>query len=151
GYALLAVGLIAGMRPRQARLGTILVAASFAWFLAGWDNPGAGSAFVFTAGLALYAAPLPVVAHAMLANPDGCVRWWPGRAGLALAYAGAVLWLGLLVAAVFDPAAEGCAQCPRNLLLVDGDSGMYQSLDQAGMYLGLACSLLLILLAAGGL
>jgi hypothetical protein len=35
GYALLAVGLTAWMRPRQARLGAILVAASFAWFLAG--------------------------------------------------------------------------------------------------------------------
>ena len=120
GYALLAVGLAAWMRPRQARLGAILVAASFAWFLAGWDSPGAGSALVFTAGLALYAAAPPVVAHAMLAYPDGRVRWWPGRAGLALAYAGAVLWLGILAAAVFDPAAEGCAQCPRNLLLVDG-------------------------------
>jgi hypothetical protein len=62
-----------------------------------------------------------------------------------------VLVLGLLAAAVFDPAAEGCAQCPRNLLLVDGGSGIYQSLNQAGLYLGLACSLLLILLAAAGL
>ena len=53
GYALLAVGLIAWMRPRQARLGVILVAASFAWFLPDWNNPGAGSAVVFTAGLAL--------------------------------------------------------------------------------------------------
>ena len=50
--ALLAVGLAAWMRPRQARLGAILVAASFAWFLAGWGSPGAGSALVFTAGLA---------------------------------------------------------------------------------------------------
>ena len=151
GYALLAVGLAAWMRPRQARLGAIVVAASFAWFLAGWDSPGAGSALVFTAGLALYAAAPPVVAHAMLAYPDGRVRWWPGRAGLALAYASAVLWLGILAAAVFDPAAEGCAQCPRNLLLVDGRGGMYQSLNQAGLYLGLACSLLLILLAVAGL
>jgi signal transduction histidine kinase len=151
GYALLAVGLAAWMRPRQARLGVILVAASLAWFLAGWDSPGAGSALVFTAGLALYAAAPPVVAHAMLAYPDGRVRWWPGRAGLALAYASAVLVLGILAAAVFDPAAEGCAQCPRNLLLADGRGGMYQSLNRAGLYLGLACSLLLILLAVGGL
>ena len=80
GYALLAVGLAAWMRPRQARLGAILVAASFTWFLAGWGSPGAGSALVFTAGLALYAAAPPVVAHAMLAYPDGRVRWRPGRA-----------------------------------------------------------------------
>src|SRR5215831_18658887 len=37
GYALLGVGVAAWMRPRQARLGAILVAASFAWFLLEWN------------------------------------------------------------------------------------------------------------------
>src|SRR5262249_8190412 len=87
-YALLAVGLVACMRPRQARLGAILVAASFAWFLLEWNNPAAGSALGFTVGLVLYAAAAPLVAHAMLAYPDGRVGWWPGRLGLALGYAG---------------------------------------------------------------
>jgi signal transduction histidine kinase len=152
GYALLAVGLVAWGRPRQARLGTILVVASFAWFLLEWNNPAAGSAVVFTIGLVLYAAAPPLVAHAMLAYPDGRVGWWPGRVVLALAYAGSVLVLGLLAATVFDPAAEGCAQCPRNLLLVgDGNSGAYGSLNRAGIYLGLAWSLLVIVLAAGHL
>jgi signal transduction histidine kinase len=152
GYALLAVGLVACMRPRQARLGAILVAASFAWFLLEWNNPAAGSAFVFTLGLVLYAAAAPLVAHAMLAYPDGRIAWWPGRLGLALGYAGSVLVLGLLTAAVFDPPSEGCAQCPRNLLLVGGgSSGTYGSLNRAGIYLGLTWSLLVILLAAGGL
>src|SRR5262245_60367372 len=150
GYALLAVGFAAWMRPRQARLGAILVAASFAWFLLEWNNPAAGSAFVFTIGLVLYAAAAPLVAHAMLAYPDGRVAWWPGRLGLALGYAGSVLLLGLLAAAVFDPAAEGCAQCPGNLLLVGGGSA-YGSLNRAGIYLGLTWSLLVILLAAGDL
>src|SRR5262249_37794487 len=60
--------------------------------------------------------------------------------------------LGLLAAAVFDPAAQGCAQCPRNLLLVGGgSSGAYGSLNRAGAYLGLTWPLLLILLAAGDL
>ena len=151
GYALLVVGLIAWVRPGQARLGAILAAASFAWFLAEWNNPAAGSAVVFTAGLVLYAAAPPVVAHVMLAYPGGRVGWWPGRAGLALAYTGAVVVLGPLAAAVFDPASQGCAQCPRNLLLAGGEPGMYESLNRAGMYLGLACSLLLILLAVGRL
>src|SRR5262249_55407126 len=150
GYALLAVGFAAWMRPRQARLGAILVAASFGWFLVEWNNPGAGSAFVFTIGLVLYAAAAPLVAHAMLAYPDGRVGWWPGRLGLALGYAGSVLVLGLLAAAVFDPAAEGCAQCPRNLLLADGgSSGTYGSLNRAGIFLGLTWSLLVTVLAAG--
>ena len=152
GYALLAVGVAACMRPRQARLGVILAAASFAWFLLEWNNPAAGSAFVFAIGLVLFAAAPPLVAHAMLAYPDGRVGWWPGRLGLALGYVGSVLVLGLLAAAVFDPAAQGCAQCPRNLLLVSGgSSGAYGSLNRAGMYLGLTWSVLLILLAAGDL
>jgi len=79
GYALLAVGVAAWMRPRQARLGAILVAASFAWFVLEWNNPEAGSAGVFTAGLVLYAAAPPLVAHAMLAYPQGRVGWWPAR------------------------------------------------------------------------
>ena len=152
GYALLAVGVAAWMRPRHARLGAILVAASFAWFLVEWNNPAAGSALVFTIGLVLYAAAPPLVAQAMLAYPDGRVGWWLGRLGLALGYAGSVLVLGLLAAAVFDPASEGCAQCPRNLLLVaGGSSNAYGSVNRAGVYLGLAWSLLVILLAAGGL
>jgi len=152
GYALLAVGFAAWMRPRQARLGAILVAASFGWFLVEWNNPGAGSAVVFTIGLVLYAAAAPLVAHAMLAYPDGRVGWWPGRLGLALGYAGSVLVLGLLAAAVFDPGAEGCAQCPRNLLLADGgSSGTYGSLNRAGIFLGLTWSLLVTVLAAGDL
>src|SRR5262249_25124160 len=111
-----------------------------------------GSAFVFTLGLVLYAAAAPLVAHAMLAYPDGRVAWWPGWLGLALGYAGSVLVLGLLAAAVFDPASEGCAQCPRNLLLAGGgSSGTYGSLNRAGIYLGLTWSLLVILLAGGDL
>jgi signal transduction histidine kinase len=150
GYTLLAVGVAAWMRPRQGRLGAMLVAASFAWFLLEWNNPAAGSAFVFTIGLVLYAAAPPLVAHAMLAYPDGRVSWWPGLLGLALAYVSAVLVLGLLAATVFDPTAEGCAQCPRNLLLVGGSSA-YGSVNRAGVYLGLSWSLLMILLAAGDL
>ena len=111
GYALLAVGVTAWMRPRQAGFGVILVVASFAWFLLEWSNPAAGSV-VFTTGLVLYAAAPPLVAHAMLAYPDGRVGWWLGRLALALGYAGSVLVLGLLAAAVFDPASATCCSSP---------------------------------------
>src|SRR5262249_58030157 len=122
------------------------------WFLRRWSCPAGGSASVSPCGRSLYAVPPPLVAHAMLAYPDGRVGWWPGRLGLALGYAGSVLVLGLLAAVVFDPAAQGCAQCPRNLLLAGGgSSGAYGSLNRAGMYLGLTWSVLLILLAAGDL
>ena len=151
GYALLAVGLVAWARRGEGRLGMILLAASFAWFVLDWNNPGDGSAFIFTVGLVLYVAAPPIVAHAMLGYPTGRVRAWPNRLGLAVGYAGAVLLLGLLPALVFDPNAEGCAECPRNLLLVNGDRGAYESFNRIGVDAGLAWALLLILLAVGGL
>jgi signal transduction histidine kinase len=151
GYALLAVGLVASARPRERRLGAILVAASIAWFLLEWNNPGVGSAFVFTSGLVLYVAAPPLVAHAAIAYPEGRVRSRLDRLGLAVAYAGGVLVLGLSAASTFDPAAEGCIQCSRNLLLVDGNGGVYTSLNRFGVRLGLAWSLLLILLIVAGL
>jgi signal transduction histidine kinase len=150
GYALLAVGLVALARRGEGRLGGVLLAASFAWFLLEWNNPGNGSAFVFTLGLVLYVAAPPIVAHAVLGYPGGRVRTWPSRLGLALGYAGAVLLLGLLPALVFDPAAEGCTECPRNLLLMNGDRGAYESFNRIGVDAGLAWALLLIVLAVGG-
>ena len=45
--------------------------------------------------------------------PDGRVGGRLARAGLGLAYASTVLALGLLPALAFDPAAQGCAECPR--------------------------------------
>jgi signal transduction histidine kinase len=151
GYALLAVGFIACTRPREARLGVILVASSIAWFVHEWNNPGAGSAFVFSVGLVLYVLAPPLVAHAVIAYPDGRLRTRFDRVGLGLAYAGAVAVLGLLAASVFDPAAEGCSQCPRNLLLVHGAGGAYQDLDRVGVGLGVAWSLFLILVIVAGL
>jgi signal transduction histidine kinase len=151
GYALLGVGFAALVRPRQSRLGAILVATSFAWFLLEWNNPAAGSALVFTIGLALYAAAPALVAHTMLAYPDGRVGWLAGRLGLALGYTGSVLVLGLVAAFAFDPATEDCGQCPRNLLLAGGSTGAYGGLNRFGIYLGLTWPLLVILLAAGDL
>src|SRR5256714_5054802 len=151
GYALLAVGLVALARRGEGRLGGGLLAASFAWFLLEWNNPGNGSAFVFPVGLALYVAAPPIAAHAVLGYPGGRVLAWPNRLGLGAGYAGAVLLLGLLPALVFDPAAEGCAECPRNLLLVSGNSGAYESFNRLGVDAGAGWALLLIALAVGGL
>ena len=56
--------------------------------------------------------------------------------------------LGLLPALVFDPAAQGCSQCPRNLLLVHDSPRVYDGLNRVGVYGGLAWSLALIALFA---
>jgi signal transduction histidine kinase len=151
GYSLLAVGVVASARPGGRGIGAILVSAAIAGFLIEWNNPGAGSAFVFTVGLVLYVSAPPLVAHAVLAYPNGRVRSWLDGLGLAVAYAGAVLVLGVFAATVFDPGAQGCAQCPRNLVLVSANGGAYESLNRIGVWLGLFWSLLLIVLVIAGL
>jgi signal transduction histidine kinase len=148
GWALLAGGLAFwGRRPGNA-VGPILVAASGAWFVAEWDNPGVGSAVVFTIGLVFYAACAPLVAWAMLAYPSGRLGTWGDRVAIGVALAGGVLVLGLLPTLFFDPAAAACAECPENLLLVRDDPGLFDDLNRVGVHLGLGWSLLVLAMAA---
>ena len=147
GGALLACGLVFwGRRPGNA-VGALLAAAGCAWFLAEWDNPGVSSATVFTVGLVLYEACAPLVAWAMLAYPSGRLASWGERLGIGVALSGAVLVLGLLPALFFHPAAQGCAECPENLILVSDKPGRFDDLSQVGVQLGLAWSLLLVAVA----
>src|SRR5215203_2896052 len=147
GWALLACGLAFwGRRPANA-LGSLLVAASGAWFVAEWDNPGVGWAVVFTIGLVLYAACPPLIAWVMFAYPSGRLPSWGDRVAIGVALAGAVLALGLLPALFFDPAAAGCARCPDNLMLVSYEPGLFDDLNRVGVHLGLGWSVLLVTMA----
>jgi signal transduction histidine kinase len=146
GWSLLAVGLVAWARRPGSRFGALLVASSFGWFLVEWNNPGVGSALGFTLGLTLYIVAPPLVGHAALSDPGGRLSSQLDRVGLAAAYAGGLLVLGLFPALVFDPAAQGCSECPRNLLLVHDSPRVYDGLNRVGVYSGLAWSLALIAL-----
>lgn len=147
GWALLACAFVfLGRRPENV-VGPLLVAVGCVWFLAEWDNPGVGSSLVFTIGLVFYAACPPLAAWAMFAYPTGRLGSWAERVTIGVALANAMLVLGFLPTVVFDPAAQGCAQCPRNLLLVTGQPGMLDDLNAVGVRTGLASMLVLIVLA----
>ena len=137
GWALIGVGLAFWLRRPGNRFGPLLATAGFAWFLLEWNNPGVGSALVFTAGLCLYAACPPLAGHAVLAYPGG--RLGSGLEGLAIAiaYVGGLLVLGLLPALFFDPQSQGCNECPRNLLAVSDDPGRWADLNRVGLYGGI--------------
>jgi len=137
GYVLIACGLECLRRRRNSRFGVLLAAGGCGWFLIEWNNPSVGSPVVFTIGLVLYAAASPLIAHAVLSYPAASLGRLE-RTLVAVAYCGSLLSLGLLPALVFDPAAQGCNGCPRNLLLVHGSTSLYQALNHAGVYLGLA-------------
>jgi signal transduction histidine kinase len=147
GWALIGCGLV--LRWRQRGLfGPLLVAAGFAWFIAEWDNPGNGSALAFTIGLCLYTACAPVVAHAVLAYPHGRLRTFREQAAVAASYVGGILVLGVLPALFVEPRAEGCGECPRNLVLVADRPDLADELTRVGLYLGVGWSVTLATLAA---
>ena len=147
GYLLLACGLACCRRRGWERFGVLLVAAACGWFLLEWNNPGAGSPLVFTVGLLLYAVAPALVAHALL------TRFGPrmarlDRVLLAAAYGGAVIGLGLLPALVFDPAAQGCSQCPDNLVLVRGAAGAEAQITRIAVWIGLGWTCAAVILIA---
>jgi signal transduction histidine kinase len=146
GWSVIAAGLGAWVRRPGSRFGPLAVAAGLAWFLAEWDNPGVGVAVAFTAGLVLQAACPPLIGHAALVYPGGRLRSRLERAAVAIAYGGAVLALGILPALFFQPAGQGCGQCPANLLGVFNDPQAVQALARVGIGMGLAWTVLLVAL-----
>jgi signal transduction histidine kinase len=147
GWALVAAGLTFSARPGGSRFGRLLVGAGIAWFLLEWTNPQIGSAVAFTIGLCLYSACPALVGHAVLSYPGGRLASRLERVAVVAAYAGAVLLLGLLPALVYDPRAEGCSVCPRNLLLVRDHAEAFGDLRRAGLYAGVVWAITLAALA----
>jgi signal transduction histidine kinase len=150
GWALFTVAALSAHRPGN-HIAPVLAAAGGAWFVAEWDNPGVGSAPVFTIGLVLFAAAPPLIAWVTLAYPSGRLATWDKRTAVGVAFAAAVLVVGLLPALFFDPQAQGCGQCPSNIVLVTDDPGLVGSLNRVGVRVGLWSSLVAIAVAAWAL
>jgi signal transduction histidine kinase len=147
GLASVAAGLASWVRRPGSSFGPLLAAAGFAWFLLEWNSPGITSSLGFTAGLVLYAACPPFVAHAALVYPGSRLHSRMERIAVATAYGGTLLVLGLLPTLFFDPVAE-CGDCARNLILVRGGNRAADGLTTAGLWLGVVWAFALALLVA---
>jgi signal transduction histidine kinase len=132
--ALSAAGAVTWSRRPESAVGPLLLCGAATWCAAQLASPAASSPVLFTAGLAFGAAAPAAIASGIV--PDR-------RGGAVLAVAGVGL-LGVLSALVFDPRATGCTECPRNLLLVHGDADLYETLQRAGLWLGLAACVWLV-------
>src|SRR5215208_3263384 len=135
-------------RPRRRFTGP-LAAAGIGWLLFEWNSPGAGPAF--TAGLVLYAVWPPLLAQGALRGPDERPLGRPAVALLIAAYATSLGMLGLAAAAVYDPLAQGCLDCPANHLLITGDSDSWHELGQLGLLLSVVWTAAFVVLAGGRL
>jgi signal transduction histidine kinase len=115
GMSLAISGAIAIGRQSTRTAGVLLAGAAAAWFMREWNIPSAGSSVVFTLGLISGSATAALLAHAAFRYPRQVSPW---SALIVLGYGSTLLVQGLAPALFFDPQAQGCSQCPRNLLLV---------------------------------
>ena len=142
GLLLLAAGLTL-LRP-GSRFALLIVAAAVAWPAAEWGSPAAGVAF--TAGLVVSTVWAPLLAAAALLGSDGRGLTRPARVLIAVAFT-AEVGLAIASAAVFDPAGEGCAECPANRLLLAADPVTRHDLVRVGLLLSAAWTAAFVLLS----
>jgi signal transduction histidine kinase len=135
GWAVVAAGLAHAARRPASRCGPLLAAAGTAWFLSEAQNPESGSALVFTAGLVLFAACPALVAHAALTYAGGQLGTRVDVVSVALGYVATVGVLGLATAMLYDPTAQGCLECPANLVHLGGSAAEARSAAHAGLWM----------------
>ena len=137
GLAAIGIALESVRRGRRDRCALLLALAGVASFLPELTVEGTQPALAFTVGLVLAWATPPLVGHLALIYPD---RREPKRIRVLrdAGYVSAIGLLGLMPAVVLDPAADGCGQCARNLVLLSRSPGLEIPLARAGMVATLA-------------
>ena len=125
GGGFVGVGLFAWYRRPDNRVGTLMTATGFAWFLSiyGLTQPD----LLFTAGFVFSNLFIATAIHLLLAFPSGRLptrldRWLVGWTYFATTILAIPPMLAL------DPIAEGCTNCPDNLLLVERSLSFFQTL-----------------------
>ena len=135
----------------------LLTAAGTTWLAAEWANPAAPGAVLFTVGLVVFLAPLPLVLASRWRHPfpDGgpavlASRWQRLLLGkgpavllataVLLGVAAAVL-TGPLAAAAASPRDAGCTDCPRDLTAVAHDGALGTGLTRLGGLIAIGAAL----------
>jgi signal transduction histidine kinase len=133
GVAWLGAGLVAWARRPELRIGLLMSAVGIAWF---WEQPWWSAALPSTLSYLLQDVSVAVALHAILAFPVGRL---PGPLERTLVAAGytAVLAGNLVSTLFFDPIADGCTQCGRNLLLVTREPSVVDAVDLAQSVVGI--------------
>jgi signal transduction histidine kinase len=119
----------------------LLAGAGISWTITVWDNPAA-PAWIFLAGRLLGAVWPVLVAHSLLRRFGSLNR--SERAVLAFAYVSTVGVAGFAETLVFNPATNGCTDCPANPLLLVDAPGAAAGLQQAATLAGPIWPVLLI-------
>jgi hypothetical protein len=133
GAAWIAAGLVAAGRRPENRIGPLMAAVGFLWFLPNldwWHAPGPYLLMRLFGDLYL-----AVAVHVVVAYPSGRLVSPFERALVAVAYVDALV-ISNLGEPFRDPQLEGCADCPHNPVLVHASERLAESPDLIGTIVG---------------
>jgi signal transduction histidine kinase len=136
-------GLVALARRHERWTGSLMIAAGFAIFASTLVN--ADGSLPFTIALAAGGIPAAIVAHLVLAFPDGHLHSMWERLVVGMAYFNAVVVQPVMLMFMGIEQVNGCP-CPHNLLFVRDDQAMHMALMDLERYTGLAVAAGVVLL-----
>ncbi|HSI79847.1 MAG TPA: sensor histidine kinase [Solirubrobacterales bacterium] len=145
GWGWVGAGTFAALRRPDNRVGTLMVATGFAFYVMVGERTDVAA--LFTAGIALESLFAATAVHLLLAFPSGRLRGGLDRALVAAAYV-AVTIGGLVPTMFIDPAAVGCHDCPANLLLIEHDLSFAERWFDGLAVVGIAILLATLVLIA---
>lgn len=145
GASLIVASMVAVGAPRRRWVLVLPLLLALAWFAMEWGNPGAPS-LVFTTGLVV-AVAVPAVVLNLAVERTRLAGGWPGRVLMAAGYVVFLGFEGLWPATLYDPRAQGCPVCPRNIVLVTSDPSAWAEAVAWGVRLGtvLLCGAVVVL------
>jgi signal transduction histidine kinase len=141
GLGFVGVGLFAWYRSPENRVGMLMVATGFAWYvglLARTDPP-----LLFSIGFTLENLYVGPAVQLLLAYPSGRLNGWIDRALVACTYAAVTLGF-VPVALSVSSAAYGCTGCPENIFLIADDPSFGHSWLDVLSVIGVAVPLLVV-------
>ncbi|WP_328769612.1 sensor histidine kinase [Streptomyces sp. NBC_00286] len=153
GWSYAAAGLVAWWRRPANRTGRLMLAEGITWFIG--NLQGTGVPLLFALGAWGEALNLAVLAHLLLAFPDGRLATTLDRGVVAVGY-GLVAVGGLLRVTLYDPAVSSeasylsCGDCgpDANALLLWSDPALFDAVDLvyrwAGALLTVVCLVALV-------
>ncbi len=143
GWAFVVAGVIAVEQRPENRVGSLMLAVGFAWFLGQGGLAYAGSSIPFTIGTALQFIYIAVIGHLIVAFPSGSITTTAGRLVVAGAYLSVTV--AYLPWMFFGETIEFCDRCPDNALLVTPNADASALLRDLSRYAGIAAALALVL------
>jgi signal transduction histidine kinase len=135
GVSFVVAGLAASSRRRERWTGALMVGAGFMLFAGALVQ--ANRSLLFTVGLAVSAIPTAVLAHLVLAFPDGRLHSPFERLLVGGAYLNATVVQLLMLMFMGLEQVGGCP-CPHNLLFIRDDLAVHSTLMSIGRYAGVA-------------